>query len=90
MSNGMETVYEGVWLHEILKRAGVPQGDRRPDPVGKIPLSGRAETRVRRRTPEQPDIYRSQVGRVHRAGPRTEEAGVVQFHVVMPCLRRAT
>ncbi|MDP9112662.1 MAG: molybdopterin-dependent oxidoreductase [Acidobacteriota bacterium] len=26
MSNGMETVYEGVWLHEILKRAGVPQG----------------------------------------------------------------
>jgi DMSO/TMAO reductase YedYZ molybdopterin-dependent catalytic subunit len=25
-SNGMETVYEGVWLHEILKRAGVPQG----------------------------------------------------------------
>ena len=22
----METVYEGVWLHEILKRAGVPQG----------------------------------------------------------------
>jgi DMSO/TMAO reductase YedYZ molybdopterin-dependent catalytic subunit len=27
MSNGMETVYEGVWLHEILKRAGVPQGE---------------------------------------------------------------
>ena len=26
MSNGMETVYEGVWLHEVLKRAGVPQG----------------------------------------------------------------
>ena len=25
-SNGMETVYEGVWLHEILKKAGVPQG----------------------------------------------------------------
>src|SRR5271155_1278538 len=25
-NNGMETVYEGVWLHEILKRAGVPQG----------------------------------------------------------------
>ena len=25
-SNGMETVYDGVWLHEILKRAGVPQG----------------------------------------------------------------
>jgi|SRR5579883_1299696 len=24
-SNGMETVYEGVWLHEILKRAGVPE-----------------------------------------------------------------
>ena len=22
----METVYEGVWLHEVLKRAGVPQG----------------------------------------------------------------
>jgi DMSO/TMAO reductase YedYZ molybdopterin-dependent catalytic subunit len=26
MNNGMETVYEGVWLHEVLKRAGVPQG----------------------------------------------------------------
>jgi len=26
MSNGMETVYEGVWVHEALKRAGVPQG----------------------------------------------------------------
>ena len=26
MSNGMETVYEGVWLHEVLKRPGVPQG----------------------------------------------------------------
>src|SRR5262249_55952198 len=25
-SNGMETVYQGVWLHEILKRAGAPQG----------------------------------------------------------------
>lgn len=25
--NGMETVYEGVWLHEVLKRAGVPQGE---------------------------------------------------------------
>jgi DMSO/TMAO reductase YedYZ molybdopterin-dependent catalytic subunit len=25
-NNGMETVYEGVWLHEILKKAGVPQG----------------------------------------------------------------
>jgi DMSO/TMAO reductase YedYZ molybdopterin-dependent catalytic subunit len=25
-SNGMETVYEGVWLHEVLNRAGVPQG----------------------------------------------------------------
>jgi DMSO/TMAO reductase YedYZ molybdopterin-dependent catalytic subunit len=25
-SNGMETIYEGVWLHEILKKAGVPQG----------------------------------------------------------------
>lgn len=25
-SNGMETVYEGVWLHEILKKAGAPQG----------------------------------------------------------------
>jgi DMSO/TMAO reductase YedYZ molybdopterin-dependent catalytic subunit len=23
---GMETVYEGVWLHEVLKMAGVPQG----------------------------------------------------------------
>jgi DMSO/TMAO reductase YedYZ molybdopterin-dependent catalytic subunit len=27
MNNGMETVYEGVWLHEVLKRAGVPQGE---------------------------------------------------------------
>jgi DMSO/TMAO reductase YedYZ molybdopterin-dependent catalytic subunit len=26
-SNGMETVYEGVWLHEVLKKAGVPQGE---------------------------------------------------------------
>jgi DMSO/TMAO reductase YedYZ molybdopterin-dependent catalytic subunit len=26
-SNGMQTVYEGVWIHEILKRAGVPQGE---------------------------------------------------------------
>lgn len=25
-NNGMETVFEGVWLHEILKKAGVPQG----------------------------------------------------------------
>src|SRR5271155_1596345 len=25
-SSGMETVYQGVWLSEILKRAGVPQG----------------------------------------------------------------
>jgi hypothetical protein len=25
-NNGMDTVYEGVWLHEILKKAGVPQG----------------------------------------------------------------
>ena len=25
-SNGMETVYEGVWLHQVLKKAGVPQG----------------------------------------------------------------
>jgi DMSO/TMAO reductase YedYZ molybdopterin-dependent catalytic subunit len=24
MNNGTETVYEGVWLHEVLKRAGVP------------------------------------------------------------------
>src|SRR6266481_7323894 len=26
MNNGVETIYEGVWLHEVLKRAGVPQG----------------------------------------------------------------
>jgi DMSO/TMAO reductase YedYZ molybdopterin-dependent catalytic subunit len=25
-NNGMGTVYEGVWLHEVLKKAGVPQG----------------------------------------------------------------
>jgi DMSO/TMAO reductase YedYZ molybdopterin-dependent catalytic subunit len=25
-NNGMETVYQGVWLHEVLKRAGVPEG----------------------------------------------------------------
>jgi DMSO/TMAO reductase YedYZ molybdopterin-dependent catalytic subunit len=25
-SNGMETVYQGVWLHEVLKKAGAPQG----------------------------------------------------------------
>ena len=23
----MQTKYEGVWLHEVLKRAGAPQGD---------------------------------------------------------------
>ena len=27
-NNGMETVYEGVWLYEVLKMAGVPQGNR--------------------------------------------------------------
>ncbi len=26
-SNGMETHYEGVWLHGVLKRAGVPRGE---------------------------------------------------------------
>ena len=25
-NGGMETVYDGVWLHEVLKKAGVPQG----------------------------------------------------------------
>lgn len=25
--NGVQTVYEGVWLHEVLKRAGAPQGE---------------------------------------------------------------
>jgi Oxidoreductase molybdopterin binding domain len=25
-SNGVETVYQGVWIHDVLKRAGVPQG----------------------------------------------------------------
>lgn len=25
-SSGMETVYEGVWVHEVLNRAGAPQG----------------------------------------------------------------
>ena len=25
-SNGLETVYEGVWVHELLRRAGAPQG----------------------------------------------------------------
>jgi hypothetical protein len=29
-SNGMETEYEVVWLHEVLKRAGVPQGEDKP------------------------------------------------------------
>ena len=24
-NNGMETVYEGVWIHEVLKRAGAPR-----------------------------------------------------------------
>ena len=24
--NGIVTLYEGVWLHEVLRRAGVPQG----------------------------------------------------------------
>lgn len=26
-SRGVETVYEGVWLHEVLRRAGAPQGE---------------------------------------------------------------
>ena len=26
-NNGIETVYQGVWLHEVLKLAGVPQGE---------------------------------------------------------------
>jgi hypothetical protein len=26
-SKEVETVYQGVWLHEVLKRAGVPQGN---------------------------------------------------------------
>src|SRR5262245_54873240 len=26
MNDGIETAYEGVWVHEILKKAGVPQG----------------------------------------------------------------
>jgi DMSO/TMAO reductase YedYZ molybdopterin-dependent catalytic subunit len=26
MRNGIETVYEGVWLHAVLKEAGVPLG----------------------------------------------------------------
>jgi DMSO/TMAO reductase YedYZ molybdopterin-dependent catalytic subunit len=25
-NNGIETVYEGVWLHEVLKKAGIAQG----------------------------------------------------------------
>ena len=25
-SGGMETAYDGVWLHEVLKKAGAPQG----------------------------------------------------------------
>jgi DMSO/TMAO reductase YedYZ molybdopterin-dependent catalytic subunit len=25
-NNGMETVYAGVWLYDVLKKAGVPQG----------------------------------------------------------------
>jgi DMSO/TMAO reductase YedYZ molybdopterin-dependent catalytic subunit len=25
-NNGMETIFEGVWLHEVLKRAGAPEG----------------------------------------------------------------
>jgi Oxidoreductase molybdopterin binding domain len=27
-SGGLDTAYEGVWLHEVLKRAGVPQGSQ--------------------------------------------------------------
>jgi hypothetical protein len=25
-NQGIETVYGGVWVHEVLKRAGAPQG----------------------------------------------------------------
>lgn len=31
MNNGMETVYEGVWLNQVLKKAGVPQGSELRD-----------------------------------------------------------
>jgi hypothetical protein len=34
--NGTDTVYEGVWIHVILKAAGVPQGSA---------LRGKAESR---------------------------------------------
>jgi DMSO/TMAO reductase YedYZ molybdopterin-dependent catalytic subunit len=27
IGNGVLTVYDGVWLHEVLKRAGAPQGE---------------------------------------------------------------
>jgi hypothetical protein len=27
-NNGRETLYEGVWLHDVLKEAGVPQGNK--------------------------------------------------------------
>src|SRR5262245_19300715 len=26
VSDGIETAYEGVWVHEVLKKAGAPQG----------------------------------------------------------------
>src|SRR5262245_10370429 len=26
VSDGVETAYEGVWVHEVLKKAGAPQG----------------------------------------------------------------
>ena len=43
MSNGMENVYEGVWLHEVLKRAGVPQGEAlRGKALGKLRAGLRA------------------------------------------------
>jgi hypothetical protein len=52
-NNDIETVYEGVWLHQVLKKAGVPQGkDLRGKTLIQLPArvtAGAAEERRRKR-----------------------------------------
>jgi DMSO/TMAO reductase YedYZ molybdopterin-dependent catalytic subunit len=41
--NGLETHYEGVWMHEILRRAGVPLGEELRGPALATYVLARAE-----------------------------------------------
>ena len=42
LNHGVEIVYEGVWLHEVLKKAGAPQGSelRGKAPAGYVLAEG--------------------------------------------------